>query len=226
MKIVSLLTTAAVVALIAGSASAQVNPTYPTGVATEANYVNALNGLNAGVVDSDLTATFSISGSVSASCILGNGDAALADVNFGTLGINGDAANGVDNAFEMVGARNGHTRTNAAGCNTKNRVTLTKGNGAQGLLSTDTAASGWDTNVFQANIPYSLAAQYTAGSPGDLGVTGSISKFTVDALSSTNSRENNAWRSDFSIRVDIPAAAKALVAGNYTDTVTVQINAI
>lgn len=224
MKMVSLLATAAAVALVAGTASAQ---SYPTGPITETSYVNPANAGNSGQVAEDLTATFSISGSVSASCVLGNGDGDLDDVDFGTLGIYGDAANGVDNAFEMVGANsNGNSSTNAAGCNTSNRLTLTKTNGTQGLLNADAAAAGYDTNVFQANIPYSLGANYVAGSPGQLGVSPSLGKFTVSTTEASDSRENNAWRSGLGIRVDIPAAAKALVAGTYTDTVTVLIEVI
>jgi hypothetical protein len=218
---VSLLATAAAVALIAGSASAQ---TYPTGPVTETNYMNPANAVDAGTVAEDITATFSISGSISASCVLGNGDADLDDVDFGTLGIYGDASNGVDNAFEMVGTNsNGNSSTNAAGCNTANTLTLTKTNGVQGLLNADALASGYDGNVFQANIPYSLGANYVAGSPGQIGVSGSLGKFTVSTTEASDSRENNAWRSGLGIRVDVPAAAKALVAGTYTDTVTVLI---
>ena len=66
MKMVSLFATAAAVALIAGSASAQ--------AVTETNYVNPANAGNSGVIADELTATFSISGSVSPSCVLGNGD--------------------------------------------------------------------------------------------------------------------------------------------------------
>ena len=224
MKMVSLLATAAAVALVAGTASAQ---SYPTGPITETSYVNPANAGDLGTVAEDLTATFSVSGSVSASCVLGNGDGDLDDVDFGTLGIYGDAANGVDNAFEMVGANsNGNSSTNAAGCNTSNRLTLTKTNGTQGLLNADAAAAGYDTNVFQANIPYSLGANYVAGSPGQLGVSPSLGKFTVSTTEASDSRENNAWRSGLGIRVDIPAAAKALVAGTYTDTVTVLIEVI
>ena len=225
MKMVSLLTTAAAVALIAGSASAQA--VAPVAI-TETSFVNTQNGagVDAGATVTSLTATFSISGTVTPSCIMGNGDAVLDDVNFGTLGINGDAYNGVDNAFEMVGARNGNSSTNAAGCNTSNRLTLTKTNGAAGLVNTAATGIGWDPNVFQANIPYVLSAIYTAGSPGQQSVSPSLGKFSVAEGASSNFRENNAWRSSLGVKVEIPAAAKALVAGTYSDTVTVLINVI
>ena len=226
MKMVSLFATAAAVALIAGSASAQVNPTYPTGAITETSYVNPNNAAVIGDLSEELTATFLISGNVQASCVLGNGDEVLDDVNFGNLGIYGDAAAGVDSAFEMTGASNGNTNTNAAGCNTSNKLTLTKTNGTVGLTNLDATEAGYDTNVFQANIPYSLGAVYVAGSPGQLGVSASGGKFSVATTAASNFRENNAWRSSLGIRVDIPAAAKALVAGTYTDTVTVLIEVI
>jgi Spore Coat Protein U domain len=219
MKMVSLLATAAAVALIAGSASAQ--------AVTETSYVNPANAGNAGTIAESLEATFSITASVDASCVLGNGDENLDDVNFGVLGIYGDAAAGVDSAFEMVGANsNGNSSTNAAGCNTANRLTLTKTNGLLGLVNEDADDIGYDDNVFQANIPYSLGANYVAGNPGSIGTVTSLGKFTVSTTESTDFRENNAWRSSLGIRVDIPAAAKALVAGTYSDTVTVLIEVI
>lgn len=218
MKMVSLLATAAAVALIAGSASAQ--------AVTETSYVNPNNSGNIGTPIDERTATFSVTGSIQAACVLGNGDTELDDVNFGNLGIYGDAASGVDNAFEMTGASNGNSSTNAAGCNTSNRLTLTKFNGTQGLVNAAAATAGYDTNVFQANIPYSLSANYVAGSPGQLGVSPSLGKFTVSTTEGSDSRENNAWRSGLGIRVDIPAATNALVAGTYSDTVTVLIEVI
>lgn len=223
MKIVSLLTTAAVVALIAGSASAQA--VAPVAI-TETSYMNPANPGNSGTVSDDITATFSISGTVSPSCILGDGDAVLDDVNFGSLGIYGDASNGVDSAFEMVGTSNGNSSTNAAGCNTSNKLTLTKTNGALGLVNTGAAAVGYDNSVFQANIPYTLSAVYAAGNVGQLGSSANTGKFSVLTTEATNSRENNAWRGTLGVKVVIPPAAMALVAGTYTDTVTVQIEAL
>ena len=216
MKMVSLLATAAAVALIAGSASAQ--------AVTESSYMNPANAGDSGTTATSLTATFLISASISPSCVLGNGDGDLADVDFGTLGIYGDASNGIDNAFEMVDANsNGNSSTNIAGCNTANTLTLEKTNLLQGLLNAESAASGFDPSVFQDNIPYSLSAVYVAGSPGQEGVSASGGKFTVDTTEAFDSRENNAWRSGLGIKVEIPATAKALVAGTYTDTVTVKI---
>lgn len=223
MKMTSLFVTAAVVALVAGSASAQV--VGPVAV-TETNYMNPANPGNSGTVSDELSATFSITGSVVASCILGDGDAVLDDVNFGTLGIYGDASNGVDNAFEMVGTSNGNSSTNAAGCNTSNKLTLTKTNGAQGLVNTDAAAIGYDNAVFQANIPYTLSAVYASGNVGDVGTSAVTGKFNVGTGDAFNSRDNNAWRGSLGIKVVIPPAAKALVAGDYSDTVTVLIETI
>lgn len=221
MKIVSLMAGAAVAALFATSAMAQV-------AITETNYVNTAGteGDDAGTVSDDITATFGVSGNVVASCILGNGDAVLDDVNFGNIGIYGDAAAGVDNAFEMVQDRNGNSSTNAAGCNTSNRLTLTKTGGSTGMSNADASAAGYDPNVFQANLPYSLAAVYASPNVGSTVMSGTTGKFSVADTATTNFRENGAWRGDLGIKVVIPVPVKALVAGAYTDTVTVQIEAI
>ena len=218
MKLVSLLTGAAAVALIATSASAQSTaPSYAT-------YVNPANPASTGTALTSVQASFSISGTVAPSCVLGNNGPDMNDVNFGNIGVNADGSQGIENAFNMVGAINGHSRTNIAGCNTSNRVTVNKS--AAGLTNASAAASGYDTAVFQANLPYSLAVQYTSGDLGHVGTSGSISRFSVGTGATGNSRDNNAFRSGLAVRIDIPAPTKALVAGEYTDTVLVTIQTI
>lgn len=218
MKIATLLASAAVMAMAATSVSAQ--------NVTETKYVNPNNPGNVGAINDNLSATFSVTGSVATSCVLGNGDAVLTDVNFGAIGIYGDGANGIENAFKMVGQSNGNSSTNLAGCNTSNRLTLTKANGAAGLVNEDAEAAGYDNTDFQANIPYVLTAVYHAGNVGQIGRVTSQGKFSVDVTEASDSRENNAWRGGLGIKVEIPVAAKALVSGAYVDTVTVQIESI
>ena len=218
MKLVTLLASTAVVAMAATSVSAQ--------TVTETRYVNPANPGNVGVIADDLSATFSVSGTVATSCVLGNGDAVLRDVDFGTIGIYGDGANGVASAFKMVGTSWGNSATNLAGCNTANRLTIAKGNGVAGLVNADAQAAGYDDNDFQANIPYVLTAVYHAGRVGQIGRLPNQGKFTVRVSEPSDSRENNAWRGGLGIKVEIPVAAKALVSGTYSDTVTVQIEAI
>ena len=214
---VSLFITAAVAALASTTAMAQTS-------ASNATYVNPANPGNVGTASSSETADFTITGTVSQACVLGAGGD-LNDVNFGTIGIYADATSTVENVFTSVGPANGHTRTNLAGCNTANRMTVTKGNGVDGLVNS-TNAGGYDGNVFQANIPYSIAAQYTAGAVGSLLPQASISQFSVSTTEDEDFKENAAWKSGAAFRIDISDPTKALVAGTYTDTVTVVLEAI
>ncbi len=219
MKIQTLFAGIALAAMSATAASAQT-------AVTRNIYVNPVNGTNSGTVADEREATFTVSGTVDAACVIATNSGALLNLDFGTIGIYADGASGVENAFTMTGPRNGHSRTNLAGCNTANTVTLTKGNGADGLLS-DNTTSGYDSNVFQANIPYSTFARYTAVPQGTVGA-GSIGNYVsvpVGGASGT-SAPHGAWRSEIAIRVDLPVTSKALIAGEYTDEITISIAAL
>lgn len=219
MKFSHLIIAASVAALSSTAVSAQT-----TGPATNNTYVNPANPGNAGTASNDIEAQFTIQGTVSQACVLGAGGD-LNDVNFGTIGIYADATSTVENVFTSVGPANGHTRTNLAGCNTANRMTVRKGNGVDGLRNT-TNTGGYDSNVFQANIPYSIAAQYTAGAVGSSVPQNSISQFSVSTTEDEDFKENAAWKSGAAFRIDISDPTKALVAGTYSDTVTVELAAI
>ena len=218
MKFSHLFITAAVVALGSTAASAQT-------AASNATYVNPANPGNVGTANSSETADFTITGTVDQACVLGAGGD-LNDVNFGTIGIYADATSTVENVFTSVGPANGHTRTNLAGCNTANTLTVTKGNGVDGLVNAGATVGGYDGNVFQANIPYSVAVQYTAGAVGTLVPQASISQFSVSTTEATDSKSNAAWKSGAAFRIDLSDPTKALVAGSYTDTVTVTLAAL
>lgn len=216
MKFSHLIISAAVVALSATAAQAE--------TVGNATYVNPANPGNVGTASSTEVADFTIQGQVDQACVLGAGGD-LNDVNFGTIGIYADATSTVENVFTAVGPANGHTRTNLAGCNTSNTMTVTKGNGVDGLVNASAATAGYNQNVFQANIPYSIAVQYVAGAPGTLDPQGSISQFQVSSTQNSNSKANAAWKSGAAFRIDLTDPTKALVAGNYSDTVTVTLAA-
>lgn len=218
MKFSHLFITAAVVALGSTSVSAQT-------VVANATYVNPANPGNVGTASSTETADFTITGNVSQACVLGAGGD-LNDVNFGTIGIYADATSTVENVFTSVGPANAHTRTNLAGCNTSNTMTVTKTNGVNGLVNAGAATGGYDGNVFQANIPYAVAVTYVAGAPGTLVPQASISQFSVSTTEATDSKSNAAWKSAAAFRIDLSDPTKALVAGTYSDTVTVTLAAI
>ena len=215
---VSLFITAAVAALASTTAMAQATP------AANATFVNGANPGNVGTAAASETADFTITGTVSQACVLGAGGD-LNDVNFGTIGIYADATSTVENVFTSVGPANGHTRTNLAGCNTSNTMTIRKTNGVDGLRNTANVG-GYDGNVFQANIPYSIAAQYTAGAVGTLVPQASISQFSVSTTQDQNSKSNAAWKSGAAFRIDISDPTKALIAGTYSDTVTIELAAL
>lgn len=218
MKYVYLVGVAAAAALSGTAASAQT-------AVSNATYVNPANPGNVGTASSSETADFTITGNVSQACVLGAGGD-LNDINFGTIGIYADATSTVENVFTAVGTANGHTRTNLAGCNTSNTMTVTKTNGVNGLVNAAATTGGYDGNVFQANIPYSVAVQYTAGAVGTLIPQASISQFTVGADEATDNKSNAAFKSGAAFRVDLTDPTKALVAGTYSDTVTVTLAAL
>ena len=217
MKISYLIASAAAVALTSTAASAQTS-------VSNATHVAAGNPGNVGTASASETADFNITGTVSQACVLGAGGD-LNDINFGTIGIYADATSTVENVFTAVGTPDAHTRTNLAGCNTPNTMTVTKTNGVNGLVNAGAAAGGYDANVFQANIPYSIAVTYTAGAPGTLAPQASISQFSVGATANTNSKANAAWKSGAAFKIVLTDPSKALVAGTYQDSVTVGLAA-
>ena len=218
MKYVYLVGIAAAAALGGTAASAQT-------VVSNATYVNPANPGNVGTASASETADFTITGNVSQACVLGAGGD-LNNINFGTIGIYADATSTVENVFTAVGPANAHTRTNLAGCNTSNTMTVTKTNGVDGLVNADAATAGYDGNVFQANIPYSVGVFYTGGAVGTLTPQGSISPFSVSPTDAPNSKSYAAFKSNATFRVDLTDPTKALVAGTYSDTVTVTLAAL
>ncbi|WP_428630716.1 hypothetical protein [Sphingopyxis sp.] len=217
MKI-SLFITAAAVALTSTAAMAQQDGT----PANNTTYVNPNNPGNVGVANSDVSADFTITGTVSQACVLGAGGD-LKDVNFGTIGIYADATSTVENVFTSVGTANGHSRTNLAGCNTASTMTVTKLNGVDGLKNTGNVG-GYDSTVFQANIPYSVSAVYSAPAFGQL-TNGSAGQISVAPTATSGTKTNGAWKSPAAFGIVISDPTKALVAGTYTDTVRVELAA-
>ncbi len=166
---------------------------------------------------------FTLSGTVNQDCSFyaGNDDAAR-DIDFGTIGVRTADENNVGRAFDMRAPATVFISTSTAGCNTANTVTITKENGLDGLRNDN--PGGYDSNEFTANLPYFVAATYrgsntTAAAPG----------FQRVLLVGTNEAEddqtNGAWRSAFDMNVTIPRPQRALVAGDYSDKLTVTLAA-
>ena len=255
MKIVSLLAGVAAVALTAGAASAQdirygqmTNSTFgytenspgdtspnntqsTNAFAARAKNVNDTQSVwfaqgnavdNNGTAAGSDTAQFTLTGTVSTDCAYYSGDNATETLNFGQIGIYASDNTGPAAAFTMVDEAEVTIDTNLAGCNTANTVRIQKTD-LNGLVNA--GASAFDSNVFQANLPYEVTARYTAGLSTGAGSIGTPQELTVATNSDQASRQHGAWKSAMALDVTIPTPAKALVAGSYSGTFSVTISA-
>jgi hypothetical protein len=167
---------------------------------------------------------FTLTGSVNKDCSFYSGnDAGARSINFGVIGVRTGNNENVNDAFEMVGAAEADVDTLTAGCNFNNEVEIVKNN-VNGMVNS--AAGGYDTNQFQANIPYSVNASWT-GVALNAVTTGSPQSLNVATNVLSGVKQQGAWRSNMSIDFDAPAITnKGLVAGTYTGTTTLTLRAL
>lgn len=170
------------------------------------------------------TAKFTLTGTVDKDCSFysgsNNGQQAI---NLGTIGVRTGNNDNVTIAFNQNGAINANVNTSTAGCNTQNQITITKGNGASGLLNA--AAIAYDTNQFTNKIPYSVKATWQGvalGAP----TTGTQQTLTATTDDSFKAVQVGAWRSAFNLDVNAPVQPLGLIAGTYSDTITVELKAL
>src|SRR5690606_16464488 len=166
-------------------------------------------------------ATFTLQGTVSTDCAYYSGNNNTETLDFGQIGIYASDDTGPAAAFTMVDEATVTIDTNLAGCNTANTVRIAK-NDVRGMVNND--GVGYDSNVFQANLPYSVTARYTAGNPG-VAVAGTPQTLVVATNSDQASRTHGAWKSAMALDVIVPKADKALLAGTYSGDFTVTISA-
>ncbi|WP_243455742.1 hypothetical protein [Sphingosinicella sp. BN140058] len=204
-------------------------------IAAAANEAGMLLGVgtrytaNAGALGNTQTATptvataFALTGNVTKDCSFyaGNNGSATA-IDFGQIGVRTGNNENVSDAFEMVGPAVAAITSATAGCNFNNSVTLTKLNGNQGLKNA--APGSYDSQQFQANIPYTVQANWT-GTPQGTTANGIAQSLTVADTAGTNSVNQGAWRSAFAMAITAPPVNKGLVAGNYSDTLTLTLAA-
>lgn len=171
-----------------------------------------------------VTVEFTLSGSVNKDCSFYAGNNANArNIDFGVIGVRTGDNENVNNAFEMVGPAEAEIETLTAGCNFENVVEITKDN-ADGMVNT--TASGYDTDEFQANIPYSVTASWTGVASGAV-TGGSVQSLSVSTTDAMGQLAQGAWRSDMQIDIVAPAiTSKGLVAGDYTGQTTLVLRAI
>lgn len=177
---------------------------------------------NTGQTDTSHTAKFNLSGTVDEDCAFYVGDVNT-DIDFGTIGIHTADVSGPSQAFDMADDAFVEIRTNLAGCNTQSKVTITKTNGVAGLQNLGGGA--FDSDVFTRALPYSVTATYTA--TPDVTQAGTREDWVeVDANEAGGSAVHGAWKSDMLIRVDIEAPSLSLLAGEYSDELTITVAAI
>jgi len=171
-----------------------------------------------------VTTTFNLTGSVNKDCSFYAGNNASAtNIDFGVIGVRTGNNENVNSAFEMVGPAFANIETLTAGCNFNNEVSITKNN-VNGLVNS--AAGGYDTDEFQANIPYSVTAAWT-GVPVNTVTSGTGQSLDVSTSQLGNTIQQGAWRSNMTINFNAPAITnKGLVAGNYSGSTTLVLSAL
>ncbi|MGH7028665.1 hypothetical protein, partial [Brevundimonas sp.] len=97
---------------------------------------------NNGTASNSDGATFTLKGAVSTDCAYYSGSSNSQTIDFGTIGIYASDNTGPAAAFDMTAAANVTIDSNLAGCNTSNRVTLSKSD-IRGLVNN--SAAGYDT---------------------------------------------------------------------------------
>ena len=176
---------------------------------------------NNGTASTSDGATFTLKGAVSTDCAYYTGNASTT-IDFGTIGIYASDNTGPANAFDMTAPANVEIDTNLAGCNTSNTVTVSK-NDIRGLVNN--SGAGYDSNVFQANLPYTVTGSYTAGAVGSTAAATQGNWISLGANANSTSASHGAWKSAMSLDVNIPVPSKSLLAGNYEGQLTVAIQA-
>ena len=167
-------------------------------------------------------ATFSMTGTVSTDCAFYTGTSNDLSFNFGQIGVYVSDNTGPAAAFTMVAPAAMNFDTNLAGCNTANTVSISK-NDIRGLVNN--SGGGYDSNVFQANLPYIVTASYTAA-PINSVSAGVQQQLTVGETANANQRTHGAWKSNMDIEVTVPQADLALLAGAYTGNFSVTVAAL
>lgn len=169
-----------------------------------------------------VTSKWTITGNVTKDCSFFGGSSTGRTLDLGQIGVNTQANTNVGDAFDMVAPAILNVATTTAGCNFKNKVSISKN--AQGLRNT--GAQGYDSDEFQANIPYKVVAKFE-GTQNQTGpASGDTQTLTVADNSAGNEWNGGAWRSYFNMTITTSTPAKALVAGTYSDDVTVVLAAL
>ena len=173
-----------------------------------------------------VTRNFILQGEVAKNCsYFINSSTNTQTIDLGAIGIHNGDNQAVGTLFNQVDTLNVDNQSTGAGCNTDNTVTVTKTNGANGL--TNASPGDYDNNQFTAHIPYSLTVGFQdAVLQGAGSQPGAFQSFQVATTAGTGSLNLGAWRSEINVHATIPAQSKGLLAGTYSDTITVTLAAL
>jgi len=223
--------TCAAIALIAStSAMAQTHNSYVgeyggstpfTGPPNWAGYSPAGIPNDTSAATPTVTNTFTFTGTVASDCSFYGGSSTSHAIPLGAIGVrNSNNEGAVGNLFNQAASFTYEIGTSSAGCNTNNTVTVSKN--ANGLQNS--AASGFDSNQFTNKIPYSvLVGISNATTNTAAGAPGTYVPMTVAANAASNSETLGAWRSNMNVTATFPAQTLGLLAGTYSDTITVTL---
>ena len=176
-----------------------------------------------------ITAKFTLKGKVLKTCSIqavdSHGDEGVGlngTIDVGTIGIRAGDELALADQFTMTGPIQIHIDSAAAGCNYNSTVKVEKSS-AKGLVNL--TPGSYDSNQFQANIPYAATASFTGVAAGAGAVAGTAQSVNVDSASVMNSGNFGAWRSKLNLDVTAPTVTgKGLVGGTYEGVVTLTIS--
>jgi hypothetical protein len=219
------LTAAAIAMIAATSATASIHTVTP-GYYGNPGFqppIWAVNGWNipddTTTATPDVTNTFTLTGTVAKDCSYYGGPSPSHTIPLGAIGVkNGDTETSTT-AFNQASTFNMDISSSSAGCNFNNTVTISKN--AQGLVNA--AAGGYDSNQFTANIPYKINGGLTGTTNTSGPAAGTFVPIVLNDGDATKQVHLGAWRSNLNMGLVFTAQSKGLVAGNYTDTITVEL---
>jgi hypothetical protein len=167
-----------------------------------------------------LTQQFTLQGTVAKDCSYFGTPGGTGTISLGAIGVKNGNTETTSTAFTQNGVIQIYDLdSTSAGCNFDNTVSLTKA--AAGLVNP--APGGYDNTQFTANIPYQVnVGIQKAVNAGTVGA-GTYKNFLVGTGASTGSMHLGAWRSNLDLQILAPAQSLGLVAGTYSDTITLTL---
>lgn len=171
-----------------------------------------------------VSTAFTLTGSVARDCSYFNNNSGTHTIPLGAIGVYNSNNEDIANLFNQVSNFSIEMTSTSAGCNFANTITVSKANGVQGLLNS--APGGYDSNNFTANIPYTAKIGISNVSTNTSApAVGTYHTFQAAANEASKSQTYGAFRSRITLNAIVPAQSLGLVAGTYSDTITIELKA-